>query len=154
MIFISAFPHISLLKLLYVWPISVWFVVFERVLNCIWYFECCQEQQEDILSFLKEIFFIPNTLLQFQLYFWLFFFLFQTGVLFSIEVTATFFAVRNYWRGFYAAVCGALVFRLLDFWFKEAGNRIIPNLFCVVSNRGTWGRGILILRKMRKNEKI
>ncbi|XP_070207143.1 chloride channel protein 2-like [Littorina saxatilis] len=41
------------------------------------------------------------------------------GVLFSIEVTATFFAVRNYWRGFYSAVCGALVFRLMDFWFKE-----------------------------------
>ncbi|XP_076451979.1 chloride channel protein 2-like isoform X2 [Babylonia areolata] len=41
------------------------------------------------------------------------------GVLFSIEVTATFFAVRNYWRGFYSAVCGALVFRLLDFWFKD-----------------------------------
>ena len=32
---------------------------------------------------------------------------------FSIEVTAVYFAVRNYWRGFFAAVCGALVFRLL-----------------------------------------
>ncbi|XP_064610783.1 chloride channel protein 2-like isoform X2 [Liolophura sinensis] len=41
------------------------------------------------------------------------------GVLFSIEVTATYFAVRNYWRGFFAAVCGALVFRLLAFWFKD-----------------------------------
>ena len=28
------------------------------------------------------------------------------GVLFSIEVTAVYFAVRNYWRGFFAAVCG------------------------------------------------
>eukprot|EP00050_Salpingoeca_kvevrii_P002556 m.196977 g.196977 ORF g.196977 m.196977 type:complete len:525 (-) comp10638_c0_seq1:1089-2663(-) len=36
------------------------------------------------------------------------------GVLFSIEVTSTYFAVRNYWRGFYASVIGALVFRLLD----------------------------------------
>lgn len=36
------------------------------------------------------------------------------GVLFSIEVTATYFAVRNYWRGFYASVVGAFVFRLLD----------------------------------------
>lgn len=35
------------------------------------------------------------------------------GVLFSIEVTTTFFAVRNYWRGFFAAVCGATTFRLL-----------------------------------------
>ncbi|XP_015768176.1 PREDICTED: chloride channel protein 2-like [Acropora digitifera] len=41
------------------------------------------------------------------------------GVLFSIEVTATYFAVRNYWRGFYAAVCGALVFRLLAVLNKE-----------------------------------
>ena len=36
------------------------------------------------------------------------------GVLFSIEVTAVFFAVRNYWRGFFAAACSALVFRLID----------------------------------------
>lgn len=35
------------------------------------------------------------------------------GVLFSIEVTSVFFAVRNYWRGFFAAVCGATMFRLL-----------------------------------------
>ncbi|CAG5129965.1 unnamed protein product, partial [Candidula unifasciata] len=41
------------------------------------------------------------------------------GVLFSIEVTATYFAVRNYWRGFFSAVCGALVFRLLAFWYKS-----------------------------------
>ncbi|CAL1547761.1 unnamed protein product [Lymnaea stagnalis] len=41
------------------------------------------------------------------------------GVLFSIEVTATYFAVRNYWRGFFSAVCGALMFRLLAYWFKN-----------------------------------
>ncbi|KAK2142090.1 hypothetical protein LSH36_997g02003 [Paralvinella palmiformis] len=41
------------------------------------------------------------------------------GVLFSIEVTATYFAVRNYWRGFYSAVCGAMVFRLLAVWFRN-----------------------------------
>eukprot|EP00053_Salpingoeca_punica_P005545 m.55135 g.55135 ORF g.55135 m.55135 type:complete len:792 (-) comp13289_c0_seq1:390-2765(-) len=35
------------------------------------------------------------------------------GVLFSIEVTATYFAVRNYWRGFYAALIGAFIFRLI-----------------------------------------
>ena len=33
------------------------------------------------------------------------------GVLFSIEVTATLFAVSNYWRGFFAAVWSALMFR-------------------------------------------
>ncbi|KAL5015355.1 hypothetical protein ScPMuIL_009625 [Solemya velum] len=41
------------------------------------------------------------------------------GVLFSIEVTATYFAVRNYWRGFFSAVCGAVTFRLLALWFKH-----------------------------------
>ncbi|CAG2159629.1 unnamed protein product [Oppiella nova] len=41
------------------------------------------------------------------------------GVLFSIEVTSVFFAVRNYWRGFFAACCGATVWRLLEVWFKN-----------------------------------
>ena len=41
------------------------------------------------------------------------------GVLFSIEVTAVIFAVRNYWRGFFAAVCGAMTFRLLAVWFRQ-----------------------------------
>ena len=41
------------------------------------------------------------------------------GVLFSIEVTAVIFAVRNYWRGFFAAVCGAMTFRLLAVWSKQ-----------------------------------
>ncbi|QQP53455.1 Chloride channel protein, partial [Caligus rogercresseyi] len=41
------------------------------------------------------------------------------GVLFSIEVTSVYFAVRNYWRGFFAAVCGAMVFRLLSIWFEN-----------------------------------
>ena len=44
------------------------------------------------------------------------------GVLFSIEVTSVYFAVRNYWRGFFGAVCGAFVFRLLAVWNKEEGN--------------------------------
>lgn len=43
-----------------------------------------------------------------------------SGVLFSIEVTTTYFAVRNYWRGFFAAVCGATMFRLLAVWFQKA----------------------------------
>ncbi|CAG9814797.1 unnamed protein product [Phaedon cochleariae] len=42
------------------------------------------------------------------------------GVLFSIEVTTTYFAVRNYWRGFFSAVCGATIFRLLAVWFQKA----------------------------------
>lgn len=47
-------------------------------------------------------------------------FAFFIGVLFSIEVTTTYFAVRNYWRGFFAAVCSATVFRLLAVWFQKA----------------------------------
>lgn len=43
------------------------------------------------------------------------------GVLFSIEVTSVFFAVRNYWRGFFAACCGATVWRLFAVWFKNEG---------------------------------
>ncbi|KAL3271016.1 hypothetical protein HHI36_021516 [Cryptolaemus montrouzieri] len=38
------------------------------------------------------------------------------GVLFSIEVTTAYFAVRNYFRGFFAAVCGAITYRLLSVW--------------------------------------
>ncbi|VDM37897.1 unnamed protein product [Toxocara canis] len=35
------------------------------------------------------------------------------GVLFSIEVMAFYFAVRDYWRGFFAAACGSTLFSLL-----------------------------------------
>ncbi|XP_041260470.1 chloride channel protein 1 isoform X1 [Onychostruthus taczanowskii] len=42
------------------------------------------------------------------------------GVLFSIEVTSTYFAVRNYWRGFFAATFSAFVFRVLAVWNKDA----------------------------------
>ena len=43
------------------------------------------------------------------------------GVLFSIEVTSVYFAIRNYWRGFFSAVFGALMFRLLAYWFTKEG---------------------------------
>lgn len=49
------------------------------------------------------------------------------GVLFSIEVTSTYFAVRNYWRGFYASVVGAFVFRLLAVLIKD--ERTLTALF-------------------------
>ena len=35
------------------------------------------------------------------------------GMLFSIEVTSTYFAVRHYWRRYLAALWGAIMFRLL-----------------------------------------
>lgn len=46
------------------------------------------------------------------------------GVLFSIEVTSTFFAVRNYWRGFFAATFSAFIFRVLAVWNQEEGKCI------------------------------
>lgn len=47
-------------------------------------------------------------------------FIYFVGVLFSIEVTSTYFAVRNYWRGFFAATFSAFVFRVLAVWNKDA----------------------------------
>lgn len=43
------------------------------------------------------------------------------GVLFSIEVMSPHFAVRDYWRGFFAASCGAFMFRLLAVFNSEQG---------------------------------
>lgn len=42
-----------------------------------------------------------------------------SGVLFSIEVMSPHFAVRDYWRGFFAATCGAFMFRLLAVFNSE-----------------------------------
>lgn len=38
------------------------------------------------------------------------------GMLFSIEVTSTYFAVRHYWKRYFAALWGAIMFRLLAVW--------------------------------------
>lgn len=48
------------------------------------------------------------------------------GVLFSIEVTSVFFAVRNYWRGFFAAICGATCFRLIFVFASDSRVTISP----------------------------
>ncbi|NXN97051.1 CLCKB protein, partial [Rhinopomastus cyanomelas] len=42
-----------------------------------------------------------------------------SGVLFSVEVMASHFAVRDYWRGFFAATSGAFMFRLLAVFNSE-----------------------------------
>uniref|UniRef100_K7FZK8 Chloride channel protein n=1 Tax=Pelodiscus sinensis TaxID=13735 RepID=K7FZK8_PELSI len=42
-----------------------------------------------------------------------------SGVLFSIEVMSSHFAVRDYWRGFFSATCGAFMFRLLSVFSSE-----------------------------------
>nr|CAH0108617.1 unnamed protein product [Daphnia galeata] len=55
------------------------------------------------------------------------------GVLFSIEVTSVYFAIRNYWRGFFSAVFSALVFRLLAYWSnsEETLTTVFPTNFQV-----------------------
>ncbi|KAM4704338.1 chloride channel protein ClC-Ka [Rhinophrynus dorsalis] len=42
-----------------------------------------------------------------------------SGVLFSVEVMSSHFAVRNYWRGFFSATCGAFMFRVLAVFNNE-----------------------------------
>ncbi|XP_057640558.1 chloride channel protein ClC-Kb isoform X3 [Chionomys nivalis] len=42
-----------------------------------------------------------------------------SGVLFSIEVMSSHFSVWDYWRGFFAATCGAFMFRLLAVFSSE-----------------------------------
>ncbi|XP_006914479.1 chloride channel protein ClC-Kb [Pteropus alecto] len=42
-----------------------------------------------------------------------------SGVLFSIEVVSSHFTVWDYWRGFFAATCGAFMFRLLAVFNSE-----------------------------------
>ncbi|XP_015836329.1 chloride channel protein 2 [Tribolium castaneum] len=40
------------------------------------------------------------------------------GVLLSVEITTAYYGVRNYWRGFCAAVWGATFYRLLYVWIE------------------------------------
>uniref|UniRef100_G1PBA0 Chloride channel protein n=1 Tax=Myotis lucifugus TaxID=59463 RepID=G1PBA0_MYOLU len=49
------------------------------------------------------------------------------GVLFSIEVMSSHFSVWDYWRGFFAATCGAFMFRLLAVFNSE--QETITSLF-------------------------
>ncbi|NXF93417.1 CLCKB protein, partial [Eubucco bourcierii] len=42
-----------------------------------------------------------------------------SGVLFSVEVMSSHFAVRDYWRGFFTATCSAFMFRLLAVFNSE-----------------------------------
>ncbi|XP_044093178.1 chloride channel protein ClC-Ka isoform X4 [Neovison vison] len=42
-----------------------------------------------------------------------------SGILFSIEVMSSHFSVWDYWRGFFAATCGAFMFRLLSVFNSE-----------------------------------
>ena len=50
------------------------------------------------------------------------------GVLFSIEVMSSHFSVWDYWRGFFAATCGAFMFRLLAVFNSEQGECPLAHL--------------------------
>ncbi|XP_032935437.1 chloride channel protein ClC-Ka isoform X2 [Catharus ustulatus] len=63
-----------------------------------------------------------------------------SGVLFSIEVMSPYFAVRDYWRGFFAATCGAFMFRLLAVFNSEQGKA--GQAGCVPSSPLPSSRGI------------
>lgn len=43
------------------------------------------------------------------------------GVLFSVEVMSSHFAVRHYCPCFFSAACGALTFHLLSMWSSDGG---------------------------------
>ncbi|KYO24599.1 chloride channel protein ClC-Kb isoform X1 [Alligator mississippiensis] len=49
-----------------------------------------------------------------------------SGVLFSIEVVSSHFAVRDYWRGFFSATCGAFMFRLLAVFNNDQETIMAP----------------------------
>lgn len=53
------------------------------------------------------------------------------SVLYSIEIVKSFFAVRSYWEGFFAATWGALLWRLFAVWFQIEDNisHILPTHF-------------------------
>lgn len=64
------------------------------------------------------------------------------GVLFSIEVTSTYFAVRNYWRGYFAATFSAFIFRVFSVFNKDAGTDWRWSILCVrYSGHATYTRG-------------
>ena len=46
------------------------------------------------------------------------------GVLFSIEVTSTYFMISAYWKGFFCAVCGAVVFQQLGVFSHNRDNEV------------------------------
>lgn len=46
----------------------------------------------------------------------------SVGVLFSVEVMSSHFALKHYCPCFFSAACGALTFRLLSVWSENMGN--------------------------------
>ncbi|KAF0697950.1 Aste57867_11403 [Aphanomyces stellatus] len=68
------------------------------------------------------------------------------GVLFSIEVTSSYFLLSNYWKSFVAAVSGAIVKQILDYCTKQSQQRLhsFQALFPTTYNDASFGQLELI----------
>ncbi|CAD6192279.1 unnamed protein product [Caenorhabditis auriculariae] len=51
------------------------------------------------------------------------------AVLYAIESTSKYFAVKNYWRGFLAATCSAIIFRFANFFVTAAQSGTITAFY-------------------------
>ncbi|CAI5440814.1 unnamed protein product [Caenorhabditis angaria] len=51
------------------------------------------------------------------------------AVLYAIESTSKYFAVKNYWRGFLAATCSAIIFRFANFFVTDAQSGTITAFY-------------------------
>lgn len=76
------------------------------------------------------------------------------GVLFSIEVTSTFFAVRNYWRGFFAATFSAFIFRVLAVWNRDEGETAVYTQYTVYDGTEAWGNDPTYFHSLQHVEKV
>ncbi|RCN38085.1 chloride transporter, ClC family [Ancylostoma caninum] len=60
------------------------------------------------------------------------------AVLYAIESTSKYFAVKNYWRGFLAATCSAIIFRFANFFVTaEQSGGFLPFSFDLYDIPGT-----------------
>ncbi|VDM24261.1 unnamed protein product [Toxocara canis] len=66
------------------------------------------------------------------------------GVLFSIEVTAVYFAVRDYWRGFFAAACGSAIFSLLRLYTHSSEVTVVAFYQTTFKNRAFYPEELFI----------
>lgn len=56
----------------------------------------------------------------------------SVGVLFSVEVMSSHFALKHYCPCFFSAACGALTFRLLSVWSGDMGNDQHSHLYKLI----------------------
>uniref|UniRef100_A0A9J2P1L6 Chloride channel protein n=2 Tax=Ascaris TaxID=6251 RepID=A0A9J2P1L6_ASCLU len=72
----------------------------------------------------------------------------HSGVLFSIEVTAVYFAVRDYWRGFFAAACGSAIFSLLRLYTHSSEVTVVAFYQTTFKNRAFYPEELFIFALM------